>query len=77
MKLSLLKFTDILFSEKPEVKYNKITLNTEDIFLIFDYNLQVFEFFDIYGEEYNASKYQLEMTINYLNKIKQNGVSNN
>ena len=77
MKLSLLKFTDILFSEKAEVKYNKITLNTEDIFLIFDYNLQVFEFFDIYGEEYNASKYQLEMTINYLNKIKENGVSNN
>ena len=77
MKLSLLKFTDILFSEKPKVKYNKITLNTQDLFIIFDYNLQVFEFFDIYGEEYNASKYQLEMTINYLNKIKQNGVSNN
>ncbi|MGK0446499.1 MAG: hypothetical protein ACJA2M_000268 [Polaribacter sp.] len=77
MELSLLKFTDILFAEKPQVKYNKITLNTQDIFLIFDYNLQVFEFFDIFGEAYKASKYQLEMTINYLNKIKENGVSNN
>jgi hypothetical protein len=77
MKLSLSRFADILFSEEPEVKYNKITLNTKDIFLIFDYNLQVFEFFDIFGEEYKPTKYQLQMTINYLNNIKENGISNN
>jgi hypothetical protein len=77
MELSLSRFADILFAKKPEVKYNKITLNTNDIFLIFDYNLQVFAFFDVFGEAYKPSKYQLEMTIKYLNKIKENGISNN
>lgn len=70
MILSKKKFKEMLFSNEPIIEIGFIKLDTENLFIYYDYRNDVFANFEIYNEQVNEN--HIEITKEYFNQLINN-----